>query len=357
MDLLSATILGVGLLLSSGMAVHIVRLRRRLADSTTQARQTENSLRTLSVAVEQSPVSVVITGLDAAISYVNPQFTAITGYTLDEVVGQNPSVLQSGLTDQKVFEEMWEQLARGQAWTGEFVNRRKNGEIFYEEAHIAPVQDIAGNTVQYVAVKLDITERKQAEERLAHLAHHDALTNLPNRPLFHDRMQQALALARRDRQRLALLYLDLDNFKPVNDTFGHAVGDQLLQEAAKRICACVRASDTVGRIGGDEFVVLLPGVEAVASGLQVAEKIRQTLRRPFVLAGQSLQISCSIGIALYPDHGSTELELSHHADLAMYHAKESGRNCLRIFQREMSEAPMADGTSKPTVPDAVSGVP
>ena len=334
MDLYLAAALGACLLVS-GIALYGYRINRRLADSAAKARQTETSLRTFSVAIEQSPVSVVITGPDAAIQYVNPQFTTETGYTAAEVMGKNPRVLQSGLTDRAVFEEMWLQLARGEAWTGEFINRRKNSEVFYEEAHIAPVQDDAGNTVQYVAVKLDITERKRAEEHLAHMAHHDALTNLPNRPLFDDRMQQALALAQRDRRRLALLYLDFDDFKPVNDNFGHAVGDLLLQEAARRIGACVRASDTVGRIGGDEFVVLLPRVESEAAALGVAEKIRQALIQPFALDGQTLGISCSSGIAVYPEHGKDGVELSHHADLAMYHAKEAGRNRVQMFRAEM----------------------
>lgn len=311
------------------------RLKQELADSLTKARQIENSLRTLSIAIEQSPVSVLITGLDSRIQYVNPQFTKVTGYTAAEVVGQNPRILQSGLTDPAVFQEMWHQLARGQTWAGEFTNRRKNGEIFYEEAHIAPVHDAAGNPVQYVAVKLDITERKQAGERLAHMAHHDALTNLPNRPLFHDRMQQALALAQRQRTRLALLFLDLDRFKPVNDAFGHAVGDLLLQEVAQRMRAGVRQSDTVGRIGGDEFVVLLPMVETTADAVRVAEKILHALRQPFAVGGQALHVSCSVGVAVFPEHGSNELELSHRADLAMYHAKQTGGDRATIFHSAM----------------------
>jgi diguanylate cyclase (GGDEF)-like protein/PAS domain S-box-containing protein len=330
MDLSFAALL-VLCLLAGGLIVYIRRNNRRLADTIARARQIENSLRPLSVAVEQSPVSVVITGRDADIQYVNPQFTRVTGYAPQEVLGQNARLLNSGLTEKTVFEQMWHQLSQGQAWSGEFINRRKNGEIFYEEAHIAPVLDASGTIVQYVSVKLDITGRKQAEEHLAHMAHHDALTGLPNRPLFQDRMQLALALARRHRQRLALMYLDLDKFKPVNDTFGHAVGDLLLQETAQRIRGCLRASDTVGRIGGDEFVVLLPKVESGEDALLVGEKIRQALNQPFAIAGQVLSISCSIGVAVYPDHGGDELALSHHADLAMYLAKEAGRNHVHLF--------------------------
>ncbi len=317
--------------------------------------RSNSSLQTLSVAIEQSPVSVVITGPDAAIQYVNPQFTVETGYAASEALGKNPRILQSGLTDRAVFEEMWLQLLQGEAWAGEFINRRKNGEIFFEEAHIAPVQDAAGRTVQYVAVKLDITERKRAEERLSHMAHHDALTGLPNRPLFDDRLRQALALARRDRQRLALLYLDLDDFKPINDRFGHAVGDRLLQEAARRISDCMRASDTVGRIGGDEFVVLLPRVDTAADAVRVAEKIRQAIQRPFALDGQELGVSCSLGIALYPEHGEEERTLSHHADLAMYQAKESGRNTVEIFAEARHKGGTRAGGEPGWQPRAVSG--
>jgi diguanylate cyclase (GGDEF)-like protein len=197
----------------------------------------------------------------------------------------------------------------------------------------------AGEFVGLLGVTRDISERKQAEERITHLAQHDSLTDLPNRALFTDRLQQALKCAEREGERRALMFMDLDRFKPVNDTYGHAVGDQLLQEAALRMRKCIRASDTVGRIGGDEFVVLLPKLAGERVAQQVAEKLRSALAEPFVLAGHSLNISSSIGIAIYPDHAQNERELSHCADVAMYDAKQKGRNTVVVFHEELRERP------------------
>ena len=327
--------LGIALLAGtvvSVIAIYIYRINRRLAESIVRGKLTEDALRSLSVAVEQSPVSVVITDTRGIISYVNPRFTIDTGYSAEEAIGRNPAILKSGSTEERVYSELWDTLGKGKIWSGEFVNRRKDGKLFHEEAHIAPVLDDVGGVTHYVAVKLDITERKRVEERITHLAQHDALTDLPNRPLFSDRLEQAVVLAQREGTSMALMFLDLDDFKPVNDTFGHAVGDLLLQAAANRMRECVRASDTVGRIGGDEFVVLLHRIEDETDALTVAEKIRQTLCRPFELAGQRLEISCSIGIAIYPEHGADEKELSQSADSAMYCAKQEGRNRVRLFR-------------------------
>ena len=327
--------LGIALLAGtvvSVIAIYIYRINRRLAESIVRGKLTEDALRSLSVAVEQSPVSVVITDTRGIISYVNPRFTIDTGYSAEEAIGRNPAILKSGSTEEWVYSELWDTLGKGKIWSGEFVNRRKDGKLFHEEAHIAPVLDDVGGVTHYVAVKLDITERKRVEERITHLAQHDALTDLPNRQLFSDRLEQAVVLAQREGTSMALMFLDLDDFKPVNDTFGHAVGDLLLQAAANRMRECVRASDTVGRIGGDEFVVLLHRIEDETDALTVAEKIRQALCRPFELAGQRLEISCSIGTAIYPEHGADEVELSQSADSAMYCAKQEGRNRVRLFR-------------------------
>ena len=292
------------------------------------------SLRVLSLAIEQSPSSIVITGTDAIIQYVNPHFTAESGYTAAEAIGQNPRILQSGQTPPATFIDMWDHLKRGEPWTGELINRRKSGEVSWEEAHLAPVKDAAGQTTHYVAVKLDITERKQAYERISYMAHHDVLTNLPNRALFFEKVAQALELAKRNGPRLALLFIDLDKFKPINDTWGHAVGDQVLQAVAQRLTDRLRAADIVGRIGGDEFVVLLTGVQDEAGAVQVAEGIGAVLRQPIVLDDKTLSISSSIGLAFFPDHGHDAIELARHADAAMYQAKEGGRDRLIVFQPE-----------------------
>ena len=309
------------------------------------------SLRVLSLAIEQSPTSILITGADACIQYVNPHFTAESGYTAAEAIGQNPRILQSGQTDPATFADLWEHLRRGEPWTGELINRRKSGEVYWEEAHLAPVKDAAGQTTHYVAVKLDITERKQAYERIAYMAHHDVLTNLPNRALFFEKVAQALALATRHGTRLALLFIDLDQFKPINDTWGHAVGDLVLQAAAQRMTERVRAADVIGRIGGDEFVVLLTDVQDEASAIRVAEGIGEALRQPFVLDDKTLSISSSIGMAFFPDHGRDVTELARHADAAMYRAKEAGRDRLRVFQPDGSDDQLtgvrSDGAAYP----------
>ncbi|MDH4234984.1 MAG: diguanylate cyclase [Gallionella sp.] len=188
------------------------------------------------------------------------------------------------------------------------------------------------------AINRELVERKAAEERMQYMAHHDVLTGLPNRALFSDRLQRGLVLAKRDKGHLALMFLDLDKFKPVNDTYGHAVGDQLLKEVAQRLQNCVRESDTVSRIGGDEFVVLLPSIEAEQDAMLVAEKMLHALNQTFELAGQSLHISCSIGVAVYPEHGNDELTLTHNADIAMYYTKSGGRNNARLYRPEMQGA-------------------
>ena len=629
--------LGLALIaVCAGVALYVYPINRRLRRSIAQNRKTEEALQALSIAVEQNPASVVITGLDAAIEYVNTRFTDVTGYSSAEAEGKNAKILNSGLTDKAVFEDMWRSLSQGKMWSGEFINRRKNGEIYWEEAHISPVQNANGDIHRYVAVKLDVTERKRAEQyeqsrnqvlellardapvqnileaivrsveqvnpdmlcsillltpdgrhlhtsaapslpdfyneaiqqaeigngvgscgtaaytgkrvivadiqthpywesfkeladragvqacwsepifsasgkilgtfaiyhhkpctptaadirlieqsanlaaiaidrslaiealriseerhrlladnasdviwtmdidgcftyispsvkkmrgytaaeaihhsinevltpesaaiaqealehvfkavkqgkpapefrgeleqrckdgstiwtdvtttgiynaenefigilgvtrdisqqklveaRITHMAQHDPLTNLPNRALFSDRLQQALAHAQRDQNHLAVMFLDLDEFKPINDTFGHSVGDLLLQEAAKRMQSCVRAADTVARIGGDEFVVLLPIIGSDQDALRVAEKIRCALSEPFLLAGESMKVSSSIGISIYPQHGTDEMELSKNADNAMYQAKESGRNAVRFYSEDDGES-------------------
>jgi diguanylate cyclase (GGDEF)-like protein len=233
---------------------------------------------------------------------------------------------------------MWAQLLRGEAWTGELINRRKNGEAYWEEAHIAPVKDSKGMTRHYVAVKVDVSVRKEVNDKLAYLAHHDSLTHLPNRTLFFERLAQGLVLAKRNNTRLAIMYIDLDRFKPVNDTYGHAVGDILLQQAAERMKNCLRDSDTVGRIGGDEFVALTLNVSDEQSACLLAEKIRATLGQVFAIAGIEHSVSASIGVAIYPDHAATEIELAKKADIAMYAAKAGGRDQVKLYRQGMKNA-------------------
>ena len=264
-----------------------------------------------------------------------------------EVIDANQRALESyGVKDKTSLHEMdiWADppyaFADVQRWFArvrdegpqrfEWMSCSVTGKMFWEDVSLHEV--ILRGVPRIVSTSVDITERKALEARMTHLAHYDPLTDLPNRLLFFDRVEQALIQARRAESALALMLLDLDEFKPVNDEHGHAIGDLLLQEAARRMKECLRASDTVGRIGGDEFVILLPVIEHQEDARQVAEKIREELCRPFRLAGKTLQISCSIGIALCPEHGTSVIELSKHADHAMYAAKQQGRNGWRFYQ-------------------------
>jgi diguanylate cyclase (GGDEF)-like protein/PAS domain S-box-containing protein len=290
----------------------------------TRQREREEALRLAATVFNTVDEAVLVTDPDNCIIAVNPSFSRITGYSADDVIGRNPRLLSSGTQSSEFYTQMWDTLLATGNWTGEIWNRRKSGELYVEWLSINLVLDDKGDIFRYVAVFSDISERKVAEERLHRLAHYDVLTDLPNRVLLNDRLQQGLVNAKRNKGRMALMFLDLDKFKPVNDTLGHNIGDLLLKELAQRLQHCIRESDTVARIGGDEFVVLLPSIEEEQDAIRVADKILQTLKQPFDLAGHHLHISSSIGIAVYPEHGEDERQLSKNADTAMYHAKKNG---------------------------------
>ena len=297
----------------------------------------ESRLRLFEAALNAVANGIIITDVTSAIEWANPAFTEITGYELSEVLGRNPGeMLNSGKQDSRFYQGMWQAIRAGRVWSGELVNRRKDGSLFDEALTISPVTDSDGKIRHFVAVTQDISERKASEERVQHLANHDQLTDLPNRMLLSDRLSQSLAQVRRERGTLALMFLDLDDFKPVNDTLGHDVGDLLLKEVALRLRACApRNSDTVARLGGDEFVILLAQIEKSADAVVVARKVLTALRRTFVIGPHRIDISTSIGIAVYPEHGEEVSRLLKNADTAMYHAKKSGRGCYRFF-RELS---------------------
>ena len=273
--------------------------------------------------------AVMVTDRDNHILRVNPAFTAITGYTPVEVIGLDPGMLRSGRHDAEFFREMWHHLDTVGRWEGEIWNKRKNGEIFV--AWLA-ITTIAGEAAagQHIATFIDITKRKEAEEIVLHRANFDTLTDLPNRGLFDDRFVSVLAMARRHRRNFALMYIDLDWFKNVNDSLGHAAGDALLAEAAKRMEKCVRESDTVARLGGDEFAVILSDLNSPAEAEEVAQRINRSLAEAFDLAEGKAQISGSIGIAIFPQHGGDDLVLKKAADQALYDAKAAGRNTYRL---------------------------
>lgn len=278
---------------------------------------------------------VLVTDFSGNIVFVNPSFEEITGYNKEEVLGKNPKILSSGKHDQIFYSKMWQALVENGKWQGEIWNRRKSGEVYPEWLTLTAIKDECGKTVQYAGILSDLTSRKNNEERIKHLAFHDALTNLPNRYLFLDRLTIVLAHAARHGEKVAVLFLDLDRFKDVNDTLGHAAGDQLLQEVGRRITACIRDEDTVARMGGDEFTVLLPNIE-IEGVKDVAGRILHVFSLPFLIEGQELYISSSIGIEVASDQALDAETILRHADLAMYKAKENGKNRYWIYESNMS---------------------
>ncbi len=298
--------------------------------------QSDEKIRTLSQAIEQSPVSVIITNADAEIEYVNKTFENTTGYRAAEVMGQNPRLLKSGLTPKNRYKALWQAITSSKPWQGELQNKKRNGEIFWEHAHITPVLDESGVTRHYIAVKEDITHRKQQEERLVHQAHFDALTDLPNRFLSLDRLSQLLNEAQRSKTLVAILFLDLDDFKKVNDTMGHEAGDKILFETAGRLHHVSRSADTIGRLGGDEFIILVGGLTDAADARPVVENLIAQFRAPFNIDGRELILTASVGIALFPEDGNSTSDLLRNADAAMYHAKELGRNTYAYFTDAMN---------------------
>jgi diguanylate cyclase (GGDEF)-like protein/PAS domain S-box-containing protein len=308
----------------------------------TERRLAETELR-IAATTFDSHEAIMITDTDANILRVNRAFEEITGYSAEEVMGKNPRILSSGRHDQDFYAQMWQTLLRSGSWSGEIWDKRKDGQIYPKWLTITAVKDDQGETTQYVAIFSDITKWKQTEEEIHNLAFYDVLTGLPNRRLLLDRLNVAFSVSARNHQYGALLFLDLDKFKTLNDTLGHEYGDLLLVEVAKRLKLCVREVDTVARLGGDEFVVLIENVSAEAEdasqkAAHLAEKIRATLATPYRLKEHAYHSSPSIGVCLYYGKNETVDELLKHADMAMYQAKGSGRNAVRFFDQNMQQA-------------------
>ena len=301
----------------------------------TRRKQMELELSRQMTAIEQSPVAVIITDAQGKILYVNQAFTAQSGYTAEEVHGKNPSLLKSGDTPLEEYQAMWASLLRGDSWSGVFHNVRKDGTLYWEEAVIAPVRDPDGQIVELIGLQQDVTLRREAEENARFLALHDPLTALPNRLVGRSSMERAIQEADATRTKAALIFLDVDHFKRVNDSLGHRAGDNLLKALVERLKNCIRERDVLSRLGGDEFLIVLSQIESSDSVERFAERIREQTAKPFQVDGFELSVTVSMGIAVYPDHGATFDELHRRADLAMYCAKKSGRNAHQVYTKAM----------------------
>ena len=301
----------------------------------TRRKLTEENLRLAANVFEGSGEAILIADAEECIVSVNKAFTRTTGYTLDEVKGKNPRILSSGKHDDEFYRIMWAAINRDGFWQGEILERDKSGRIYPKWMSISAVKDEQDVVTHYISISADISERKNAEQNIQSLAYYDVLTGLPNRTLLHDRLGQLIAASHRDKQKFALLFLDLDRFKYVNDSMGHTVGDTLLQAVALRLQECVREGDTVARIGGDEFIVLLRETDA-DSAARVASKILAVLATPYDIGELQMATYASIGISIYPDNAQDSDTLIKYADVAMYRVKEEGRSNFQFFTPEMN---------------------
>ncbi len=277
--------------------------------------------------------AVFITDHRGHIVWVNDAFSRLSGYSKQEAIGRTPSFLKSGQQSPSFYRELWQTILAGNVWRGDVIERHKDGSFYTVDEVITPLHDATGAITHYVAVQHDITRRKQETEREHYLAYHDALTGLSNRALFLDVLEQSITNVKRTGLPLALLYVDIDNFKQINDTLGHKAGDQLLIAVANRLRAGVRHTDIVARLGGDEIAILQTDINNAEIAISLARKLLQVIAQPFVVEGKKIDTSISIGIALYPNDCDSLEDLLNKADQAMYQAKNSGRNCYRTSRQ------------------------
>ncbi len=301
-----------------------------------ERKATESNMVKLTMALEQSADAVMITDANGKIEYVNHGFIHTTGYSAGEVISRTPAVLKSGMQGSEFYRALWSSILKGKVFREVLVNRKKNGELYYEEKTITPLKDTQGQISHFISTGRDITERMRAQERLQHMAQHDFLTTLPNRLLFMDRIAQAITRAERHGKMVAIMFLDLDRFKKINDTLGHHIGDAMLVMLSRRLQSTLREEDTIARLSGDEFAVLLQDIGDADDLPPVITKILDQFNKPFLIEQHHLYISCSIGIALYPQDGIDAVNLVKNADTAMYNAKQRGRGTFSFYAPQMN---------------------
>jgi diguanylate cyclase (GGDEF)-like protein/PAS domain S-box-containing protein len=306
-------------------------------DAETARKEALIQINQLSKAVEQSADAIMIVSTAGLIEYVNPRFTEITGYSQMEMFGMEPGILCATDKEAEKYLTIFEDLKTGRSWKGDFRNKRKSGELYWSQDTISPIRDETGTITHFISTAEDYTELRKAQDMIERLAFFDPLTNLPNRRLLQDRMRQAIESARRENRQVAILFLDLDKFKHINDSLGHPAGDQLLREIGQRLSASVRGKDTVARLGGDEFTVVLTEIHQLSDVILVAEKILEQIQKPVILEGFSMQVTTSIGITLFPADGLDINDLLRNADLAMYHSKSLGRNNFQFYTEEINQ--------------------
>ncbi len=303
----------------------------------TEQKENSERLRMAQKVFENTIEGIVITDTEGMIQMVNPAFTTITGYTPQEAIGKNPRVLKSERHDQLFYKAMWDSLTETGSWKGEIWNRRKTGETYPEWLTISAIKNDYGDTTHYISVFNDITEHRQKEEHIRHLAYYDALTGLPNKFLFGDRLNLAITHAQYHKHMLAVMVLDVDRFKRINDTLGHAIGDMVIQTVADRLSRCIEEGDTLSRLGGDEFMFILDEVKGIQDVTKVLHKIIDTLSYPLYVHEHELHITGSIGISMYPSDGKDIDTLVKNADTAMYRAKELGKNNYQMYTPTMND--------------------
>jgi diguanylate cyclase (GGDEF)-like protein/PAS domain S-box-containing protein len=280
---------------------------------------------------QSSLEGMMVLDVSGNIVSINPTFTAITGYWPEEVLGKSPPILQSGLHDAEFYEEIWAELRNLGHWSGEIIDRRKNGKVYTARLSIDMVDDGKGQVLSWVGQFSDISEKKEAEQLIWYQANFDSLTGLPNRRMFQNKLDEEIRKSKRTGRAIALMFIDLDNFKHVNDSLGHDMGDLLLQQVADRLRECVRETDTIARLGGDEFTIILTNVDEASHIAAITQKLLANISRPIKLGTQQINASASIGITLYPWDASNAEGLLKNADQAMYHSKKDGRNCFHFF--------------------------